>query len=109
MLLLQATMNIDIHTEHVAMRPEWQEMIEAWLEDCRRRHPDVQDIDLSLRHAEKGLSAEAVNVVALARGRSVRAGTRATSMSTALYDALDTLERELLLNEAIRPRLGARQ
>jgi hypothetical protein len=30
-------------------------------------------------------------------------------MSTALYDALDTLERELLLNEAIRPRLDARQ
>ena len=102
-------MNIDIHTEHIAMRPEWQEIIEAWLEDCRRRHPDVQGIDLSLRHAEQGQSAEAVNVVALARGRSLRAGTRGTSMSTALYDALDTLERELLLNEAIRPHLGARQ
>jgi hypothetical protein len=57
MLLLQATMNIDIHTEHVAMRPEWQEMIEAWLQDCRRRHPDVQGIDLSHRHAVMGLSA----------------------------------------------------
>ena len=102
-------MNIDIHTEHVAMQPEWQEMIEVWLEHCRWRHPDVQDIDLSLRHAEQGRSAEAVNVVAQARGRSLRAGTRATSMSTALYDALDTLERELLLNEAIRPRLAPRQ
>lgn len=102
-------MNIDIHTEHVAMRPEWDQMINTWVEGCRRRHPDVQEIDLSLRHADRGQTAEAVNVVALARGRSVRAGTRAMTMSTALYDALETLERELLLNEAIRPRAGGPQ
>lgn len=102
-------MNIDIHTEHVAMRPEWHRMINTWLECCRRRHPDIQEIDLSLAHAGQGQTAEAVNVVALARGRSVRAGTRATTMSTALYDALETLERELLLNEAIRPHAGGPQ
>ena len=100
-----AIMNIDIHTEHVAMRPEWQKMIETWLDHCRWRHPDVQGIDVRLRHADEGRTAETVNVVALARGRSLRAGTRSTTMSTALYDALETLERELVLNEAIRPRL----
>ena len=98
-------MNIDIHTEHVAMRPEWQKMIETWLDRCRWRHPDVQGIDVRLRHADESRTAETVNLVALARGRSLRAGTRSTTMSTALYDALETLERELVLNEAIRPRL----
>jgi ribosome-associated translation inhibitor RaiA len=97
-------MNIDIATEHVAMRPEWHDIIDTWVQTCRRRHPDVDEVDFTLRHAEAEPAGEAVDLVALTRGRSLRAGTRATDMGTALYDALEVLERELALNEAIRPQ-----
>jgi len=96
-------MNIDITTQHVAMRPEWHDILDTWLAGCRRRHPDVEGIDVTLRHADSDPTGEAVDLVALARGRSLRAGTRATDMRVALCDALDVLERELALNEAVRP------
>lgn len=95
-------MNVDIQTEHVAIRPAWHDMIVAWLDRCRRLHPDVVDVDLRLRHGESG--PEAVDVVAVARGRNLRIAERATDMDAALYGALDAIERELALNEAIRPR-----
>lgn len=100
----KSDVNIDITTEHVAMRPEWHDIINTWLEGCRRRHPEVQGIDVALRHADLEPVGEAVDLVALAGGRSLRARTRATDMGIALYDALDALERELALNEAIRPQ-----
>jgi ribosome-associated translation inhibitor RaiA len=96
-------MNVDISAEHVVMRPEWHDIIDVWLAGCRRRHPDVDAIDLTLRHADSAPLGDAVDVVAKARGRSLHADTCATDMQTALYDALDVLERELALNEAIRP------
>jgi ribosome-associated translation inhibitor RaiA len=95
-------MNIDITAEHVAMRPEWHDIIDGWLSTCRRRHPDVDGIDVRLRHGEEP-DGEAVDLVALARGRTLRAGTHATDMGVALYDAFETLEHELAVNEAIRP------
>jgi hypothetical protein len=97
-------MNVDIQTERVAMRPEWHGMIDDWLAACRRRHPDVEDVELSLRHASDAEAAESVSAVAVARGRSLRAGMRAREMAVALHETLDALERELALNEAIRPR-----
>jgi ribosomal subunit interface protein len=97
-------MNIDITTEHVAMRPEWHDIIGTWLEQCRRRHPDVDGVDVTLRHTESQPAGEAVDLIAMARGRRLRSATRATDMQLALYDALDALERELALNEALRPQ-----
>jgi ribosome-associated translation inhibitor RaiA len=102
-------MNIDVTTEHVAMRPEWHDIIDTWLAGCRRRHPEVEEIDLTLRQADSEPVGAAVDLVAFARGRSLHAGTCATDMGAALYDALDALERELALNEAIRPRTGRPQ
>src|SRR5262245_222654 len=102
-------MNIDITTEQVAMRPEWHDILDGWLRTCRRRHPEVEGIDVTIRHADAEPAGEAVDLVALARGRRVHAGMRATDMSVALYDALDALEHELALNEAIRPRTERRQ
>ena len=98
-------MNIDIMTEHVAMRPEWHDIIGAWLDQCRRRHPDVDGVDVTLRHTDAE-PAEAVDLVAQARGRRLRTSTQATDMGIALYDALDALDREIALNEAIRPSHG---
>jgi ribosome-associated translation inhibitor RaiA len=100
---MERGMNIDIQTDHVVMRPEWRLMIDSWLERCRRLHPDVVELDLSLRHGDRG-RAEQVNVVATARGRSLSAGKQADMMSEALHEALDALEGELLVNEAVRPR-----
>ena len=102
-------MNIDITAEHVAMRPEWHDMIDGWLRACRRRHPDLQGLDLRIRHEDSEPAGEAVDLIALARGRSLRATTHATDMSVALCDAFETLEHELTLNEAIRPRTDRRQ
>jgi ribosome-associated translation inhibitor RaiA len=98
-------MNIDITTEHVAMRPEWHDILDAWLQACRRRHPDVRGIDVTLRHVDFEAVGEAVDLVAHARGRKLRTATSATDMGVALYDALDGIERELALNEAIRPQM----
>ena len=96
-------MDIDITTEHVAMRPEWHEIIGSWLEQCRRRHPDVDGVDFTLRHMDSQPAGEEVDLTALAGGRRLRAATQATDMRLALYDALDALDRELALNEAVRP------
>lgn len=101
-------MNIDITTEHVAMRPEWHDIIDGCLRACRRRHPELDGIDLHIRHAE-GPDGEAVDLMALSRGRMLRAGTHATDMGIALFDAFETLEHELALNEALRPRTERRQ
>src|SRR5262245_60316800 len=79
-LHVRCYMNIDITTEHVAMRPEWHDIIDAWLNGCRRRHPDVQGLDVTLRHADFEPMCEAVDLVALARGRSLHARTSATDM-----------------------------
>ena len=96
-------MDVDIVTEHVAMRPEWHDTIDAWLRNCRRRHPDVAAVDFVLSHADDEPAGEAVELVAITGGRSLHADARATDMGTALYDALDLLERELALNEALQP------
>jgi len=96
-------MNIDIVTEHVAMRPEWHDVIGTWLDRCRLRHPDVDAVDFVLRHADDEAAGDTVDLVARARGRRLHTATRATDMGIALYDALDALDREIALNEAIRP------
>lgn len=101
-------MNIDITTEHVAMRPEWHDIIDGCLQACRRRHPELNGIDLRIRHGD-GPDGDAVDLVALSRGRTLRAGTHATDMGIALYDAFETLEHELALDEAIRPTRERRQ
>jgi len=98
-------MDIDISVEHVTMRPEWHDIIDAWLSDCRRRYPDVQTIDMVLRHADLDPVGEAVDLVARARGRNLHTEARATEMRIALHDAFDALDHELALNEAIRPQL----
>jgi ribosomal subunit interface protein len=98
-------MNVDIQTEHVAMQPEWHRMIDQWLERCARSHPEIMDIDVTLRHGEPGRHpGEEVDVVATADGRSLRAARHAELMSVALHDALDALEHELLVHEAVRRR-----
>ena len=96
-------MNVDIETECVAMRPEWHRMIEEWVGRCARHHPDVADVDVTLRHGEDR-PAEEVDVVATARGRRLRAARRAPLMTTALHDALNALEGELLVHEAVARR-----
>jgi hypothetical protein len=96
-------MNVDILIEHTAMRPEWHDILDAWLQNCRRRHPEVDDVDLTLRHADFDACGEIVDLTVRARGRRLHSGTRATDMGTALYDAFDAVDRELALNEAIRP------
>ena len=45
-------MNIDIQTDHVAMRPTWHRMIDEWTERCARHYPEVVSIDLRLKHGD---------------------------------------------------------
>jgi len=97
-------MNIDIQTEHVAMQPEWRHMIDTWVERCRRYHPEVVCLDLNLRHGDTCRQGDEVDVVALAGGRNVRAVRHAEGMAAALHEALDTLEHELLVREAVERR-----
>ena len=97
-------MNIDIQTEHAVMQPEWHRMIEMWVERCRRQHPEVLGLELNLRHGDPRHRDDQVDVVATARGHSLRAVGRAEGMTQALYDALATLEQELLVHEAVSAR-----
>jgi ribosome-associated translation inhibitor RaiA len=97
-------MNLDIQTEHVVMRPEWHRMIDEWVGRCARRHPDVIEIDLTLRHGEQRRAGEEVDVVAIAGRRSLHATKQAGVMAVALHDALDALEHELLVHEAVGRR-----
>ena len=97
-------MNIDIQTEYVPMRPEWHRMIDDWIARCTRSHPDVQAVDLTLRHERGRKSGLEVAVVANARGRSLRAAKHGMTMTVALHDALDALEHELLVHDAVHRR-----
>ena len=98
-------MNLDIQTEHAVMRPEWHALIDEWVARCSRSHPEVAGIDLTLRRGESGQHPAAeVDVVAMAGRRSLRAAKHAALMTVALHDALDALEHELLVHEAVTRR-----
>jgi ribosome-associated translation inhibitor RaiA len=100
-------MNIDIQTEHLAMRPEWHQQIEDWVGRCRLNHPDVAGIDLTLRCVvdDARRPRQEVDAVVTTRGRrAVHAARRAHLMTVALHDALEAIESELLVDEALRRR-----
>jgi ribosome-associated translation inhibitor RaiA len=98
-------MNLDIQTDHIVMRPEWHDLIDAWVGRCARFHPEVAGIDLTLRHGESGHHpGEEVDVMAMAGRRNLHVARHAEVMSVALHDALDALEHELLVHEAMTPR-----
>jgi ribosome-associated translation inhibitor RaiA len=98
-------MNLDIQTEHILMQPEWHDQIDAWVVRCARFHPEVAGIDLTLRHGKSGQHpGEEVDVEATAGRRSLRVAKHAELMSVALHDALDALEHELLVHEAMARR-----
>jgi ribosomal subunit interface protein len=88
-------MNLDIQTQHVAMRPDWRRMIDEWVRRCREAHPDVVGIDVTLRHGSAARAAEEVEVEASVGGRSLRVTTHGEAMTVALQDALEALERRL--------------
>jgi ribosomal subunit interface protein len=92
-------MNLDIETEHIAMRPEWHRIIDAWVEQCRHHHPKVVGIDVTLRHGDRRDSGEQVDAMATACGQTLRATRRAPAMTAALHDALDALEKEVMRAE----------
>jgi ribosome-associated translation inhibitor RaiA len=98
-------MNIDIQTEHVHMQPDWHRMIDAWVDRCRRQYPDVASIDVQLRHAEQDGLPEMATIGATTGGRRLRGSCGAPMMSMALHDALDAVERELLVHEALTRRV----
>jgi ribosome-associated translation inhibitor RaiA len=105
-------MDLDIQTEHVAMRPEWHCAIDGWPERCARHYPQVTSIDLILRHGEsRERTDKEVDVEATASGRTLRAAKHATVMSEALYEAPNAVEQEILLHEtsAIAPEQGRRR
>src|SRR5262245_41209185 len=93
-------MDVEIQTDRVAMCPEWRHMIHSWVERCRKHHPSVAGMDVTLRYEGPTCPAE-VEAVATARGRRLRAATRSILVSVALHDALDALEQELLVHEAV--------
>jgi len=99
-------MDLDIQTEHTLLRPEWHDQIHAWVARCARFHPEVAGIDVTLRHGESGRHPEEeVDVEAIADRRSLRVAKHAELMSVALHDALDALEHELLVHEAMGRRV----
>lgn len=97
-------MDIDVQTEHVRMQPEWRRMIDDWVARCRTQHPEVAGVEVTLHHGESGHLAEEVTIDATARRRHLRCAGRGAIMSMALHDALDAIERELLVHEALTGR-----
>jgi ribosome-associated translation inhibitor RaiA len=93
-------MDLDIETEHVVLSPEWQGTIDAWIAHCRREHPAVRAVDLMLRRRERDREME-VDAVATAGSRNLRASRHSAGMAAALHDALDALEHEILVHEAV--------
>jgi ribosome-associated translation inhibitor RaiA len=91
--------NLDIQTEHVRMRPEWHRAIDAWVERCRARHPDVVSLDVTLCHDGGNRADDQVSIAATAHGRQLRGAGRAATMSAALEDALEAIERALTAPE----------
>ena len=89
-------MNLDIQTEHVLMQPEWHKVIEEWVALCAKSHPDVGVVDLTLRHGDHEHDGNRVDALAVARGRTLRAGGQGQRMDVALRNALDGLEREMV-------------
>jgi ribosome-associated translation inhibitor RaiA len=93
-------MDVEIKTDHVAMCPEWDQMIHTWVERCTKHHPSVAGMDVVLRYGGRRAPGE-VEAVATTRGRKLRAATHSRLISVALHDALEALEQELLVHEAV--------
>ena len=88
-------MNLDVETDHLLMRSEWHRMIDDWVAACRRAHPGIAALQLTLRHVEGSHPSNRVDAVARGGGRTVRAGAEGERMGTVLHQALDALDREL--------------
>jgi hypothetical protein len=84
-------MNIDIQTMRVCMQPDWRRMIDDWVA-LPQAAPRRGGIDVVLRHEAQSGGDEAM-VEATAHGRHLRGTGLAPTMSTALYEALDAVER----------------
>jgi len=96
-------MNLDVMTERVVMQPAWYGEIERWVARCARYHPAIAGLELTLRHDGRAADDE-VFVVATGRDhRRLRAAAHATLMADALHEALDTMEHDLLVHEALAP------
>jgi ribosome-associated translation inhibitor RaiA len=97
-------MNIEIRTAHAHMQEDWHRMIDAWVARCRRLHPEVAGIDVVLRRDGSKRPGDEAMVEVMARGGHLRGAGVAPTMSTALHDALDAVEHELLVREAVTRR-----
>jgi ribosome-associated translation inhibitor RaiA len=97
-------MNLDVMTERVVMQPAWYREIERWVAHCARHHPGIVGLELTLRHDGRAAEDE-VSVVATGRDHCLlRAAAHATLMADALHEALDTIDHDLLVHDAIEPR-----
>ena len=97
-------MNLDVMTERVVMQPAWYREIERWVARCARNHPAIVGVELMLRHDGRAAEDE-VSVVATGRDhRQLRAAAHAGLMADALHEALDTMDHDLLVHDAIAPR-----
>ena len=97
-------MNLDIMTERVVMQPAWYREIERGVARCARHHPAIVGLELTLRHDGRAAEDE-VSVVATERDhRRLHAAAHATLMADALHEALDTMDHDLLMHDAIERR-----
>jgi ribosomal subunit interface protein len=103
----QASMDVEIQTQHVEMQPEWRSLIDDRLARLAERYPRLIRVHVTLKHGRHHRSGvEEVDIVATYPGATLRAAKQEEEMRDAVHAALDALERELVAHHETRRHFG---
>jgi ribosomal subunit interface protein len=89
-------MDVEIQTQHVAMQPEWNALVEERLARLAERYPRLIRVHVTLKRGRHHLrGVDEVDIVATCPGATIRAAKQEDEMRDAVHAALDALERQL--------------
>jgi ribosomal subunit interface protein len=100
-------MDVEIQTQHVAMQPAWQDLIDRRIARLGAHYPRLIRVHVTLKHGRHhAQGTEQVDIVASFPGATLRAAKEKEDMTAALHAALDALEDELAKHHEERRHFG---
>jgi cold shock CspA family protein/ribosome-associated translation inhibitor RaiA len=89
-------MDLEIQTRHIALDPNWRDLIDRFTTRLSRRYPEMLRLHVTLRHGRHHQAGfEAAVLVANVEGTTLRAEKQEEDVRAALRAAFGALEVEL--------------
>lgn len=99
-------MDLEIQCRHIALDPDWRDLIERRAADLARDYPEMLRLHVTLGHGRHHRTGtEEVALLANVEGASLRAAKQEESVRATLRAAFAALEVELARHQAARRRV----